>query len=112
MKEGASTISQQLIKNTHLSGEKTLKRKMIEWKLTRALEKEYSKDEILEMYLNTIYFGSNAYGIAQASEVYFGKAPSELTLEESAALAGLIKAPSAYSPLSIRINVQSVKTWS
>ena len=100
MKEGASTISQQLIKNTHLSGEKTLKRKMIEWKLTRALEKEYSKDEILEMYLNTIYFGSNAYGIAQASEVYFGKAPSELTLEESAALAGLIKAPSAYSPLS------------
>ncbi len=98
LKEGASTISQQLIKNTHLTNEKTIKRKLIEWKLTRALEKKYDKDSILEMYLNTIYFGANAYGIAEASNVYFGKSASELTLEESAALAGMIKAPSIYSP--------------
>lgn len=99
LKEGASTISQQLIKNTHLTNEKTIKRKLIEWKLTRALEKKYDKDSILEMYLNTIYFGSNAYGVAEAASVYFGKNAAELTLEESAALAGMIKAPSVYSPL-------------
>ena len=98
LKEGASTISQQLIKNTHLTNEKTIKRKLIEWKLTRALEKKYDKNSILEMYLNTIYFGANAYGIAEASSVYFGKSASELTLEESATLAGMIKAPSTYSP--------------
>ncbi len=98
-KEGASTISQQLIKNTHLSQEKTVKRKLREWKLTRALERRYSKQEILEMYLNTIYFGHSCFGITSAAEFYFGKAPTELTLGESAILAGLVKAPNSYSPL-------------
>ena len=97
-KEGASTISQQLIKNTHLSQEKTFKRKFKEWKLTRQLEKKYSKEEILEKYLNTIYFGHSCFGIRSAAEFYFGKTPSELTLGESAILAGLVKSPNHYSP--------------
>ncbi len=97
-KEGASTISQQLIKNTHLSQEKTIKRKLKEWKLTRRLEKRYTKDEILEKYLNTIYFGHSCFGIRAAAEFYFNKQPSELTLADSAVLAGLIKSPNHYSP--------------
>lgn len=98
-KEGASTISQQLIKNTHYSGEKTLKRKISEIKLAKQLEKKYSKNEIMEKYLNTIYFGNNSYGITAAAENYFDKTPNELTISEAATLAGLIKAPSKYSPL-------------
>jgi len=97
-KEGASTISQQLIKNTHLSQEKTIKRKLKEWKLTRALERKYTKDEILEKYLNTIYFGHSCFGIRSAAEFYFGKQPQELTLSDSAILAGLVKSPNNYSP--------------
>lgn len=97
-KEGASTISQQLIKNTHLSQEKTLKRKLQESKLTRMLEKNYTKDEILERYLNTIYFGHNCFGITSAANFYFGKSPAELTLSEGAVLAGLVKSPNHYSP--------------
>lgn len=97
-KEGASTISQQLIKNTHLSQEKTIKRKLKEFKLTRQLEKRYTKDEILEKYLNTIYFGHNCFGLSSAAEFYFGKEPSELRLAEAAVLAGLIKSPNNYSP--------------
>ncbi len=97
-KEGASTISQQLIKNTHLSQEKTVKRKLKEWKLTRELEKQYTKEEILERYLNTIYFGHSCFGITFASEYYFNKKPSELTLADSAILAGLVKSPNYYSP--------------
>ncbi len=97
-KEGASTISQQLIKNTHLSQEKTVKRKLQEFKLTRALEKRYSKEEILERYLNTIYFGHGCFGITSAAEFYFGKAPSELTLADGSILAGLVKSPNHYSP--------------
>ena len=98
-KEGASTISQQLIKNTHLTQEKTLKRKLREWKLTKALEKNYTKDEILERYLNTIYFGHNCFGIASASQFYFGKHPYKLALDEAALLAGLVKSPNNYSPI-------------
>ena len=97
-KEGASTISQQLIKNTHLTNEKTIRRKLIEFKLTRQLEKKFTKEEILEMYLNTIYFGKNSYGITVAAKNYFNKNVGELTLGEAAALAGVVKAPSAYSP--------------
>lgn len=97
-KEGASTISQQLIKNTHLTHEKTLKRKLREWKLTKQLEKRYTKDEILEKYLNTIYFGHNCFGITSAANFYFGKNPSELSLSDSAILAGLVKSPNNYSP--------------
>lgn len=98
-KEGASTISQQLIKNTHLSSKKTLKRKAQEVRLTISLEREFSKDEILEKYLNTIYFGENCYGIASASSKFFGKKVSDLSLEESATLAGIIKGPTTYSPI-------------
>lgn len=97
-KEGASTITQQLVKNTHLTSEKTLKRKVAEIKITLQLEKKYSKNKILELYLNTIYFGKGAYGIESASKTYFNKSASNLTLSESATLAGIIKAPSNFQP--------------
>ena len=97
-KQGASTISQQLVKNTHLTQEKTIKRKLREWKLTRALERQYTKEEILEKYLNVIYFGHNCFGLRAAADFYFGKQPQELTLADSAILAGLVKSPNNYSP--------------
>ena len=100
LKEGASTISQQLIKNTHLSSEKTFERKLKEIVLTRKLEKAYTKDQILEKYLNVIYYGNNCYGIENASNYYFSKSAKDLTLAESALLAGLIKSPSKYSPIN------------
>lgn len=96
--EGGSTISQQLIKNTHLSNEKTFRRKFAELRLTRELEKRYTKDQILELYLNSIYFGKCGYGIANAAKGFYGKTPEKLTLAESASLAGVIKSPSIYSP--------------
>ena len=96
-KQGASTISQQLIKNTHLTHEKTLTRKFKEWKLTRQLEKRYTKNEILENYLSVIYFGHNCFGLASASQFYFGKTPATLTLGESCILAGLVKSPRSES---------------
>lgn len=98
-KEGASTISQQLIKNTHLCNDKTITRKLKEIKLTRQLEKRYSKDDILEMYLNTIYFGHNCYGLENAANFYFGKKAEDLTLSEGAALAGLLSSPNNFSPI-------------
>ena len=96
--QGASTITQQLIKLTHLSGVKTLSRKAQEAFLALQLERQLSKDEILECYLNTVYFGKGAYGVASAAQTYFSKELSELTLAESALLAGVIKAPSSYAP--------------
>lgn len=98
LQEGASTITQQLVKNLFLTPEKTWVRKTEEVVLAFDFEARYSKEEILEIYLNTIYFGSGAKGIGQAARVYFGKKPSELTLAESAMLAGLPNAPSIYSP--------------
>lgn len=97
-KEGASTISQQLIKNTHLSGDKTISRKLKEIKLTRELEKKYTKEQILETYLNTIYFGHSCYGLQSAAQFYFDKRAEELTLDESAVLVGLLISPNNYSP--------------
>jgi len=97
-KQGASTISQQLIKNTHLTGDKTIKRKLNEIRLTKQLERAYSKDEILEMYLNTIYFGHNCYGLQSAAEFYFNKKAEDLSLTESATLVGLLTSPNNYSP--------------
>ena len=97
-KEGASTISQQLIKNTHLSQDKTIKRKLNEIRLTKQLERKYSKNEILEMYLNTIYFGHNCYGLQSAAEFYFDKKAENLELTESATLVGLLTSPNNYSP--------------
>ncbi len=96
--QGASTISQQLIKNALLSNEKTYTRKVQEIVLSIKMEKEFTKDEILEMYLNTIYFGSNAYGIENASKTYFNKSAKDLTLNEACCLAGLIKSPNHFSP--------------
>lgn len=98
-KEGASTITQQLIKNSHLTSAKTFERKITEIALSQKLEKQYSKDEILSQYLNIIYFGNNCYGIEDASQFYFSKPAKELNISESAMLAGLIKSPSKYSPI-------------
>ncbi|MCQ2565143.1 MAG: transglycosylase domain-containing protein, partial [Clostridia bacterium] len=96
--QGASTISQQLVKNALLSNEKTYKRKLEELVLSIKMEKQFTKQDILQMYLNTIYFGSNAYGIENASTTYFGKSAKDLSLSEACCLAGLIKSPAKYSP--------------
>lgn len=97
-KEGASTITQQLVKNTHLDNSKTIERKINEMLVARQLERSYTKEQILEIYLNTIYFGRNAYGVENAANVYFGKSASQLSISESATLAGIIKAPNTYAP--------------
>ncbi|MDE7087004.1 MAG: transglycosylase domain-containing protein, partial [Clostridia bacterium] len=97
-KEGASTISQQLVKNTHLSNDKTIVRKLKEIKLTKQLERKYGKDDILEMYLNTIYFGHNCFGLQSAANFYFDKSADELNLEQSATLVGLLTSPNNFSP--------------
>lgn len=96
--QGASTITQQLIKLTHLTSEKTLARKAQEAVLALQLERALSKDEILEAYLNTVYFGSGAYGIEAAAETYFDKPAAALTVGEGALLAGIVKAPANYAP--------------
>lgn len=98
--QGASTISQQYIKNMYLEFDKTWKRKFEEALLTLKLEVHYSKDEILEGYLNTINFGQGNYGIENASEYYFNKKASNLTLEEAIILAGIPKSPNYYNPVS------------
>ncbi len=97
-KEGASTISQQLIKNTHLTNEKKLSRKLTEMRLAIDMERQLNKDEILESYLNILYFGNEIYGIANASEIIFGKDIKDVDLAEAAALAGMINNPKIYSP--------------
>lgn len=96
--EGASTITQQLARNLYLTREKTIKRKIEEAILAVQIERTYSKDEILNMYLNLIYLGEGAYGVEAASYTYFHKRASELTLEEAATLAALTKSPSKLSP--------------
>ncbi|MBQ7455612.1 MAG: PBP1A family penicillin-binding protein [Clostridia bacterium] len=96
--EGASTITQQLIKLTHLSSEKTIARKLEEIALAIQLERACTKDEILEMYLNYVYFGRGAYGVEAASRSYFGVGASELTAAQAASLAAIVKAPALYSP--------------
>lgn len=96
--QGGSTITQQLAKNLFLKPERTLKRKIQEAILAVWLEMRYSKEEILTAYLNRVYFGAGAYGIDAASHVYFDKEADQLTLEEAAMLAGLLKAPSRLSP--------------
>lgn len=97
-KQGASTLTQQLARNLYLTHEKTWTRKLREAMYTAQLEMTYAKDEILEMYLNQIYYGHGAYGIEAAARMYFDKPSSELTLAESALLAGIPKGPSYYSP--------------
>jgi len=96
--QGGSTITQQYVKNAYFSPEKTITRKLREAFLATKLERTYSKDQILEKYLNTIYFGNGAYGIEAAAQSYFGVPASKLNLEQSALLAGMIKAPETYNP--------------
>ncbi|MEK7506170.1 MAG: transglycosylase domain-containing protein [Patescibacteria group bacterium] len=96
--QGGSTITQQLAKNVFLSSEKTITRKLKELVLAIQMESRYSKDEILNLYLNQIPYGSNAYGVEAASQTFFLKSANDIDLAESALLAGLTKAPSYYSP--------------
>lgn len=104
-KEGASTISQQLVKNTHLSNERTIERKLKEAHITRQLEKNYTKDEILEKYINIIYFGNGLHGIESASNVYFSKPAKNLTIAEAAALSAIINSPAKYNPYKNQENL-------
>jgi len=97
-REGGSTITQQLVRISFLNPEKTVKRKIQEAILAIKVERRYTKDEILEMYLNNIYLGEGAYGIQAAAQTYFGENVDKLNLEEAALLGGLPQAPSAYSP--------------
>ncbi len=98
-RQGASTITQQLIKNTHLSAEQTLSRKLKEAQLAIRLERAYSKDEILCMYLNILYFGSGEYGVQNAARRFFDKSVDQLSDAECAMLAGIVKSPTKYNPL-------------
>lgn len=98
MAEGGSTITQQLIKNKFLSGEKTLDRKLTEARMALEFEKKYTKKQILEMYFNEIYYGNGAWGIAAAARLYYDKTPAQLTQDECALLAGVSKAPNRYNP--------------
>ncbi|PSB00714.1 transglycosylase domain-containing protein [Merismopedia glauca] len=106
VKEGASTITMQLVKNLFLSPKQQFTRKLAEGVLAVRLEQIFKKDEILEMYLNQVYWGHNNYGAETAAQSYFGKHASELNLAEGAMMAGIISAPSDYSPF---INIKSAK---
>lgn len=97
---GGSTLTQQLAKNTLLSSDRTILRKYQEVIIAVAIEHTYTKDEILDMYLNSVYYGEGAFGIDEAARVYFGKEAKDLTLAESAMLVGILPAPSVYSPVS------------
>lgn len=97
-KQGGSTITQQLARNIFLNNNKTFGRKAREWVLALALERKFSKDQILELYLNKVYFGGGAYGIDSAARKFFGHSGEEISLPEAAIIAGLVKAPSRYSP--------------
>ena len=98
-KEGASSITQQLARNSLPLGGRTISRKVLEAMVALRIERELTKDQILELYINRIYFGSGCYGIQTASQAYFGKDASKLDLSESAVLAGLIRSPNRFSPL-------------
>ena len=100
VRQGGSTITQQLAKNVFLSSDRTMKRKIQELMLAFWLEQKFTKDEILTLYLNRVYFGAGAYGVDAASYRYFGKSARYLSVGEAAVLAGLLKAPSRYSPTS------------
>ena len=97
---GGSTLTQQLAKNTLLSDDKNYLRKFQELSIAIAIERTYTKDQILDMYLNSVYYGENAFGIQDAAQTYFGTTPDKLDLAQSAILVGVLPAPSAYSPIS------------
>ncbi len=96
--QGGSTITQQLARNIFLNNQKKFGRKFREWILALALERKFTKDQVLELYLNKVYYGGGAYGIDAASRKFFGHGADRLTLAEAAVIAGLVKAPSNYSP--------------
>lgn len=97
---GGSTLTQQLAKNTLLSNNQTVLRKYQELTVALAIERTYSKDDILDLYLNSVYYGEGAFGIGQAAKAYFGKSAADLDLAQSAMLIGVLPAPSSYSPIS------------
>ena len=98
LEQGGSTITQQYVKNVYTGGKRSLRRKLREAIIATRLERQFSKTEILEKYLNSVYFGAGAYGVEAAAQTYFGVPAKDLTLAESATLAGLIPAPARYSP--------------
>src|ERR1051325_10197077 len=98
-KEGASSITQQLARNSLPLGGRTLNRKLLEAMVALRIEREFTKQQILELYINRIYFGAGCYGVETASQAYFGKNASKLNLSEAALLAGLIRSPNRFSPL-------------
>src|SRR5215470_7182768 len=98
--EGGSTLTQQLTKNLFLSKEQTFTRKFNEWILALQIERYYTKNQIMELYVNHMFLGANAYGLEAGAETYFGKQAKDLTIGEAALLAGIPKAPSDYSPTS------------
>lgn len=100
IESGASTITQQYIKNSYLSNEQTLKRKITEITYAIELEKKYTKDQIMEAYLNTILFGSNIYGIRMACKYYFNVEPNEVSISQAAMLAGMVQMPNYYNPFN------------
>ncbi|WP_064611250.1 transglycosylase domain-containing protein [Streptobacillus moniliformis] len=107
-REGGSTITQQLIKTIFLTPDRSLKRKVVEAVLATRMERKYTKDEILELYLNTINFGRSSYGIKNAAKNYFGKLPSELTVGEAAILASIPKSPAKYSKIENALERQKI----
>ena len=107
--EGGSTLTQQLVKNALLSGERTMTRKLKEFILAVQVERAYSKDQILEMYLNEIPYGGTSYGIEAAANLYFGKSARDLNLSEAALLAGLPQRPSVYSPYGTKPELAKVR---
>ena len=97
-REGGSTLTQQLVKNLFLTREQTLERKVKEWVMALQVERFYTKNQIMEMYVNHIFLGANSYGFEAAAQTYFGKGAKDLTVDEAALLAGIPRAPSQYSP--------------
>ena len=98
-KEGASSITQQLARNSLPLGGRTISRKLLEAMVALRIERQFTKQQILELYVNRIYFGNGCYGVETASQAYFGKSASQLNLPEAALLAGLIRGPNRFSPL-------------
>ncbi len=109
--EGGSTLTQQLTKNLFLSKEQTLTRKVNEWALALQIERYYTKNQIMELYVNHTFLGANAYGIEAGAETYFGKHAKDLTVGEAALLAGIPKAPSEYSPTANAVKAKEREIW-
>src|SRR5262249_22062635 len=101
-----STITQQLARQSFLTPDKTIRRKLQELILADRIERRYSKDRILELYLNKVYFGDGLYGVEAAARGFFGRHASEVNLQEAATLAGLVKSPSSYAPT---VNMERAK---